>query len=51
MKSCTISPREGNSSPRYVNLQLESINSMRLPNLGFEFYLDYALKEHKYGKW
>ena len=49
MKSCTISPREGNSSPRYVNLQLESINSMRLPNLGFEFYLDYALKEHKSG--
>ena len=48
-KSCTISPREGNSSPRYVDLQLGSINSMGLPNLGFEFYLDYALKEHKSG--
>ncbi len=48
-KSCTISPREGNPSPRYVDLQLGSINSMGLPNLGFEFYLDYALKEHKSG--
>lgn len=48
-KSCTLSPREGNPSPRYVDLKLGSINSMGLPNLGFEFYLDYVLNEHKEG--
>ena len=49
MKSCTISSREGNSFLRYVDLQLGSINSMELQNLDFEFYLDYAQKEHKSG--
>ncbi|WP_366800199.1 hypothetical protein [uncultured Apibacter sp.] len=48
-KSCTVSPREGSSSPRYVDLQLGSINSMQLTNLDFNFYLDYALNGHKYG--
>lgn len=48
-KSCTISSREGNPSPRYVDLKLGSINSMGLPNLGFQFYLDYVLEEHKLG--
>ncbi|CVK16678.1 dihydroorotate dehydrogenase (fumarate) [Apibacter mensalis] len=48
-KSCTLSPREGNPSPRYVDLKLGSINSMGLPNLGFEFYLDYVLTEHEMG--
>nr|WP_164875642.1 dihydroorotate oxidase [Apibacter sp. HY039] len=45
-KSCTINPREGNPSPRYVDLALGSINSMGLPNLGFDFYLNYVLEEH-----
>ncbi len=48
-KSCTVSPREGNPSPRYVDLKLGSINSMGLPNLGFDFYLDYVLEQHKEG--
>ncbi|MDR2121609.1 MAG: dihydroorotate oxidase [Flavobacteriaceae bacterium] len=48
-KSCTLSPREGNPSPRYVDLKLGSINSMGLPNLGFDFYLDYVLEQHKSG--
>ncbi len=48
-KSCTVSPREGNPSPRYVDLKLGSINSMGLPNLGFDFYLGYALKQHGEG--
>ncbi|MDR1877243.1 MAG: dihydroorotate oxidase [Flavobacteriaceae bacterium] len=48
-KSCTISPREGNPSPRYVDLKLGSINSMGLPNLGFDFYLDYVLEQHESG--
>lgn len=43
-KSCTLEKREGNPSPRYVDLALGSINSMGLPNLGFRYYLDYVLK-------
>ena len=43
-KSCTLEKREGNPSPRYVNLALGSINSMGLPNLGFDYYLDYVLE-------
>ncbi len=43
-KSCTLEKREGNPSPRYVDLALGSINSMGLPNLGFDYYLDYVLE-------
>lgn len=43
-KSCTLDKREGNPSPRYVDLALGSINSMGLPNLGFNYYLDYVLE-------
>lgn len=43
-KSCTLEKREGNPSPRYVGLALGSINSMGLPNLGFNYYLDYVLE-------
>lgn len=49
-KSCTLQPREGNPSPRYRALPLGSINSMGLPNLGFEFYLNYAREGHDYHK-
>lgn len=45
-KSCTTNFREGNPSPRYFEVPLGSINSMGLPNLGFDFYLDYSL-EHQ----
>ena len=48
-KSCTLLPQEGNPSPRYAELKLGSINSMGLPNLGFDFYLQYALEQHKEG--
>lgn len=47
-KSCTPQLREGNPSPRYLDLPLGSINSMGLPNLGFDFYLDYASNKHDY---
>lgn len=47
-KSCTPVLREGNPTPRYQGLQLGSINSMGLPNLGFEFYLKYAAEQHRY---
>ncbi|WP_417427831.1 dihydroorotate oxidase [Halpernia sp.] len=43
-KSATPHLREGNPSPRYVEVPLGSINSMGLPNLGFDFYLNYSLK-------
>ena len=43
-KSCTLEKREGNPSPRYVDLALGSINSMGLPNLGFNYYLNYVLE-------
>lgn len=47
-KSCTLLPREGNPEPRYHSTPLGSINSMGLPNAGYEYYLDYA-SHHDYG--
>lgn len=46
-KSATCSAREGNPSPRYVPLPIGSINSMGLPNEGYEYYLNYA-KQYDY---
>ncbi|AFL96886.1 dihydroorotate oxidase [Ornithobacterium rhinotracheale] len=46
-KSTTPAAREGNPSPRYVDLELGSINSMGLPNNGLDFYLDFCLKNEK----
>ncbi|KAI9029832.1 Dihydroorotate dehydrogenase [Phycomyces nitens] len=45
-KSATYEMREGNPSPRYVPLPAiqSSINSMGLPNEGYEYYLAYAKK-------
>ncbi|CAO3615197.1 unnamed protein product [Cunninghamella echinulata] len=44
-KSATYEQREGNPSPRYVPLPgIGSINSMGLPNEGYEYYLNYARK-------
>jgi dihydroorotate dehydrogenase (fumarate) len=42
MKSCTIEPRQGNEEPRYADVELGSINSMGLPNLGYKEYLKIA---------
>lgn len=41
-KSCTLEPRTGNPEPRYHATPLGSINSMGLPNEGYQYYLDYA---------
>jgi dihydroorotate dehydrogenase (fumarate) len=41
-KSATVLPRPGNPEPRYADLTLGSINSMGLPNLGIDYYLDYV---------
>lgn len=42
MKSCSPEPREGNPAPRYIEVELGSINSMGLPNHGYKAYLEYA---------
>ena len=46
-KSCTLAPRLGNPKPRYKNIQFGSINSMGLPNLGLNFYLNYSINSKK----
>ncbi len=43
-KSATSEYREGNPKPRYIEVPLGSINSMGLPNLGIDFYLNYSLE-------
>ncbi|ORX86155.1 dihydroorotate dehydrogenase 1A [Basidiobolus meristosporus CBS 931.73] len=48
-KSATIERRMGNPEPRYSATPLGSINSMGLPNEGYEYYLEYA-KKHDYKK-
>ncbi|WP_185851680.1 dihydroorotate oxidase [Blattabacterium cuenoti] len=40
-KSCTMVPRKGNLEPRYFEWNIGSINSMGLPNLGIDFYLNF----------
>ena len=50
-KSCTLLPREGNPEPRYATAPHGSINSMGLPNAGYQYYLDYAKAyDHQSGK-
>lgn len=46
-KSCTLNERAGNPEPRYFDVPFGSINSMGLPNRGFDYYLDYALNYEK----
>ncbi|KAM3161351.1 Dihydroorotate dehydrogenase (fumarate) [Lachancea thermotolerans] len=46
-KSSTTLLREGNPEPRYHSVPLGSINSMGLPNEGFDYYLDYVLQYQK----
>lgn len=49
-KSATLEEREGNESPRMKSLPLGSINSMGLPNHGFDYYMAYVLKEQSEGR-
>ncbi|MBP6981620.1 dihydroorotate oxidase [Candidatus Gracilibacteria bacterium] len=51
MKSCTLEPRDGNPSPRYAAFEGGSINSMGLPNLGYEKYIEFShILTEKYRK-
>ncbi|SCW02140.1 LAFE_0E15060g1_1 [Lachancea fermentati] len=46
-KSATTSERQGNPKPRYCSVPLGSINSMGLPNEGFDYYLNYVIKHQE----
>lgn len=53
-KSCTIKPREGNPEPRYWEHEegMMTLNSMGLPNLGVDYYLDYfKTSNNNYDGW
>ena len=51
MKSCTLLPRIGNPEPRYITLPGgNSIQSMGLPNLGYQVYLELIPKLKRSGK-
>lgn len=41
-KSCSIEPRIWNEEPRYIDLELWSINSMWLPNLWYKKYIEFS---------
>ena len=46
-KSCTLAYRNGNPKPRYHETAIGSINSMGIPNLGYEVYAQTALEHHQ----
>ena len=41
-KSSTVLPRDGNLGKRYYDNEMGSINSMGIPNLGYQYYLNYS---------
>lgn len=45
-KSSTKEVRTGNPKPSYYEFEQGSINSMGLPNNGFDYYLDYVSQDH-----
>lgn len=49
-KSATLEERLGNPSPRYVETAWGSINSMGLPNKGYQFYKEIAASLQGYQK-
>lgn len=49
-KSATLERRKGNPSPRYVETTFGSINSMGLPNEGYQFYAGLAGTMQTYDK-
>lgn len=49
-KSCTLEPRMGNPAPRYIDFEGGSINSMGLPNLGYEAYATFFPKLREFNK-
>ncbi|MCS6897279.1 MAG: dihydroorotate oxidase [Nitrospira sp.] len=49
-KSMTIEPRQGNPEPRYYGFPGGSINSMGLPNLGYQAYAELIPDLRRFGK-
>ncbi|MBI5389869.1 dihydroorotate oxidase [Candidatus Woesearchaeota archaeon] len=49
-KSCTLLARDGNPEPRYADFSGGSINSMGLPNPGYQFYTSFFPELAKYTK-
>lgn len=49
-KSSTLELRQGNPKPRYYENELGSINSMGLPNQGYQFYAGLANEMQQYNK-
>lgn len=49
-KSCTLEPREGNPEPRYRDLPMGAVQSMGLPNLGYDRYIEMLPRLKKYSK-
>ena len=49
-KSATLKKRLGNEKPRYMETEWGSINSMGLPNNGYEFYAQFAQRAKSYNK-
>jgi dihydroorotate dehydrogenase (fumarate) len=49
-KSMTVEPRIGNPEPRYVGFPGGSINSMGLPNLGYQAYVELIPELRRFGK-
>jgi dihydroorotate dehydrogenase (fumarate) len=49
-KSATLEERAGNPLPRYVETSWGSINSMGLPNKGYQFYQELAVSLQHYQK-
>lgn len=47
-KSCTLNEREGNQKPRYFGFDGFSINSMGIPNHGFEYYANLKITKKPY---
>ncbi len=50
IKSTTLLPRTGNPEPRYYSDELGSINSMGLPNLGYQEYCALIPRLKEFGK-
>ena len=49
-KSMTVASRDGNPEPRYVAFSGGSINSMGLPNLGYQAYAEIIPDLKRFGK-
>lgn len=47
MKSCSPEPRDGNPEPRYIEVEMGSINSIGLANHGYKKYIEYAAQLKK----